>query len=51
MGWTKSLEFKKKKKFDTRWRAANPSFFGRSFSSCSFPAHILKHLYDSNISV
>ena len=40
MGWTRPLEFKKKeKKFDTRWRAVNPSFFVPSFSSRSFPAH------------
>lgn len=52
MGWTKPLEFKKKeKKFDTRWRAVNRSFFGPSFSIRSFSAHTLKHLYDSNISV
>lgn len=51
MGWTKPLEFKKKKKFDTRWRAVNHSFFGPSFSSRSFPAHTLKHLYNTNISV
>ena len=51
MGWTKSLEFKKKKKFDKRWRAVNPSLFEPSFLSRSFPAHTLKHLYDSNISV
>lgn len=50
MGWTKPLEFKRKK-FDTRWRAVNPSFFGRSFSSRSFPAHTPKHLYNTNISV
>lgn len=39
MGWTKLLGFKKRKKFDTRWRAVNHSFFGSSFPSCSFPAH------------
>ena len=51
MGWTKLLGFKKIKKFDTRWCAVNLSFFGPSFPSRSFPAHTLKHLYDSNISV
>ena len=31
MGWTKPLEFKKKKKFDTRWRAVNRSFLDPAF--------------------
>lgn len=58
MGWNKpSLGQKISRlvsrlvKFDTRWRAVNPSFFRPSFSNRSFPAHILKHLYNSSISI
>ena len=36
MGWTKPLEFKKKKKFDTRWRAVNRSFLDPAFQVAAF---------------
>lgn len=37
MGWTKLLWFKKKeKKFDTRWRAMNPSFLDPAFQVTAF---------------
>ena len=37
MGWTKLLEFKKKKKkFDTRWRAVNSSFLAPAFQVAAF---------------
>ena len=36
MGWTKPLEFKKEKKFDTRWRAVNLSFLAPAFQVAAF---------------
>ena len=38
MGWTRPLGFKKKrkKKFDTRWRAVNRSFLDSAFQVAAF---------------